>query len=161
MQKKRNKSKKKVNTTIILHPPYSIILRVESVISRQTQNERMSILQEKCSFVTEEMFVSLESLSRIHPFDSPNLIQHMIDNSEQWNNFHSNPKNKAVQLPGPYINMQVEEVEKNVQMKATNAREEAEEQLEKQDQPSKSVAKGSTIKSKQTKAARSVIAIYI
>jgi hypothetical protein len=66
-----------------------------------------------------------------------------------------------VQLPGPYINMQVEEVEKNVQMKATNARQEAEEQLEKQDQPSKSVAKGSTIKSKQTKAARSVIAIYI
>lgn len=62
--------------------------------------------------MTEEMYTSLQSLSRIHPFDSPNIIDHMIENSEQWQKFYSKTDGEAVPLPGPYINMDVEEVSK-------------------------------------------------
>ena len=74
-----------------------------SEITRKTEKELFEKLQSVCPFVTEEIFTSLQSLSRISPFDNPNVINHMIDNSEQWLRFYSKTDGEAVALPGPYI----------------------------------------------------------
>jgi len=57
------------------------------------------------------MYTSLQSLSKIHPFDSPSIIDHMLENSELWLRFYGKTEGESVPLPGPYINMDVEAVE--------------------------------------------------
>ena len=68
----------------------------ESVVTHKTEKEQLKKLQEACPFMTEEMYSSLQSLSRIHPFDSPNLIEHMIANPEQWVKFYAKTDGESV-----------------------------------------------------------------
>ena len=75
--------------------------------------------------------MSLKSLARIPPFDNPNIIDHMIENSDSWMKFYSKTDGEAVPLPGPYINMDVDEVSK-LGNKQDTIKEENDENVEEE-----------------------------
>lgn len=105
VKKAKSKSHPKVSS------PLYFIENGESEESNKTDKERYDKVSILCPFVTEEMFTSLLSLSKIHPFDNPHIIDHMINDPEAWVNFYEKCGGGNVDLPGPYISMDVEVVE--------------------------------------------------
>lgn len=80
------------------------------------------------------MFISLQGLARIHPFDSPNIIDHMIDNPDQWIKFYSKSEGESVPLPGPYQNLDVDEVEISAKQREQKQAEEVKNIEEKKEE---------------------------
>ena len=45
---------------------------------------------------------TLERLSKITPFNEPNLLKHILDNQDQWYAY-ANAGESQVPMPGPYM----------------------------------------------------------
>jgi hypothetical protein len=37
-----------------------------------------------CEWMTDRQWEGLESLEKLHPFDNPSIIDHMISNHKEW-----------------------------------------------------------------------------
>ena len=82
-----------------------------SLISDQSSFE-FNDLNKVCPFITDEMYAHLLSLVKIPPFNSPNIIEHMIENYEEWNEFYSASTHGSsiAEIPGPYASRDVDAV---------------------------------------------------
>jgi hypothetical protein len=48
-------------------------------------------------------FNTLERLSKIPPFNEPNILKHLLDNQEQWYAYANAKDGENLPIPGPYL----------------------------------------------------------
>lgn len=59
------------------------------------------------NWMTDKHWEGLAALQKVSPFDSPNIVDHMIQNHREWEQFILG-KQKSPRMPGPYERYNVE-----------------------------------------------------
>jgi hypothetical protein len=54
-------------------------------------------------WINDHQWNRLERLSKVPPFNKPNLVLHILDNTEQWLAYANAKDSDNLQMPGPYI----------------------------------------------------------
>lgn len=69
------------------------------------------------TWISEMQWQTLERLSKVPPFNRPNIVNHVLDNSEQWLAYATARETENVNMPGPYLEYDPVKEEKRMKHK--------------------------------------------
>jgi hypothetical protein len=69
------------------------------------------------SWISEMQWQTLERLSKVPPFNRPNIVNNVLENPDQWLAYATAKETDNVNMPGPYLDYDPVKEEKRMKQK--------------------------------------------